>query len=72
MWTAANDYIFLGKLNMANVKGVHLIIAGDNLGAEAIYQKVGFGRFPVVLDNGESAEFGKESANKTAWLVRNV
>jgi GNAT superfamily N-acetyltransferase len=62
----------LGKLREENISGLHLIMAGDNVGAEAFYEKVGFTRFPTVLDGGKSGELGKEAASENAWLVREV
>lgn len=62
----------LEKLKTVNVKGVHLVMAGDNVGAGAFYRKLGFGRFPVVLDGGKSGELGKEAGNGDTWLVREV
>ena len=63
---------FLEKLKTTNVYGVHLIMAGDNIGAEVFYRKLGFSRFPVVLDDGKSGELGKEAENHNSWLVREV
>jgi GNAT superfamily N-acetyltransferase len=63
---------FLGKLRRSNVRGVHLIMAGDNIGAEAFYRKQEFDRFPLVLDGGESGEFGREGGNQNVWLVREM
>jgi hypothetical protein len=62
----------LKKLSMASVRGVHLIMAGDNIGAEVFYRKLGFDRFPLVLDEGKSGEYGKEGGNQNAWLVREL
>lgn len=52
-------------------KGVHLIMDGQNFGAEKFYLKLGFGRFDVVLDNGASREKGRHS-DGTVWMVRGL
>ena len=61
---------YLGKLRLANIKGVHLVMAGDNVGAEKFYRKLGYDRFPMVLDDGKSGELGREGGNRNVWLVR--
>lgn len=61
---------FVEKIKSSNIRGVHLIMAGDNVGAEAFYGRVGFTRFPAVLDNGESGELGREAGSQNVWLVR--
>ena len=57
---------------MTNINGVHLVMAGDNVGAEAFYRKLGFDRFPLALDDGQSGELGKERGNQNAWMVRKL
>lgn len=64
--------VFLRKLSMTNINGVHLVMAGDNVGAEAFYRKLGFDRFPLALDDGQSGELGKERGNQNAWMVRKL
>jgi GNAT superfamily N-acetyltransferase len=63
---------YLRKLRDENIKGVHLVMAGDNFGAETFYRKLGFGRFPMILDGGESGELGRERGNRNVWLVREL
>lgn len=41
------------------VRGIHLLKSGDNKGAEVFYGRMGFRRFPVVLDDGVSGEVGR-------------
>ena len=60
---------FCEKLRQAGGKGVHLIMAGDNVDAERFYGRVGFGRFPEVLDGGSSGEEGRD-VNKSMWLIK--
>ena len=62
---------FCEKLRHDEVGGVHLIMAGDNVEAEKFYGKVGFRRFPMILDGGASKEQGRHS-NTSIWLVRKL
>ena len=49
-------------------KGVHLGMAASNEDAAKFYARMGFSRFPVVLDNDASGEEGREG--NTIWLVK--
>ena len=60
---------FCEKVHQAGGNGVHLIMAGDNVGAERFYGRVGFGRFPEILDGGSSGEKGRD-LNRSMWLVK--
>ncbi|MCJ1399032.1 hypothetical protein MMC11_002234 [Xylographa trunciseda] len=60
---------FCGKVREAGGSGVHLIMAGDNVGAEKFYGRVGFGRFSEILDGGLSGEEGRD-VDRSMWLVR--
>ncbi|OCT52927.1 acetyltransferase [Cladophialophora carrionii] len=51
-------------------KGVHLGMAAANEDAYKFYTRVGFKRFPVVLDNGASGEEGQNG--NTIWLVKTL
>lgn len=50
--------------------GLHLIMAASNHDAGVFYPKVGFDRFPQVLDDGESGEEGRDS--NTIWFVKSL
>ena len=60
---------FCECIREAGGKGVHLIMAGDNVDAEKFYGRVGFSRFPEILDGGSSGEEGRD-VNRSVWLVR--
>lgn len=62
---------YLNKLREQSVKGVHLIMDGQNFGAEKFYYRVGFRRFGDVLDGGVSGEVGRHG-DGTVWMVREV
>ncbi|KFZ23855.1 hypothetical protein V502_01666 [Pseudogymnoascus sp. VKM F-4520 (FW-2644)] len=49
------------KLNADRVRGIHLMKPGENKGAEIFYGHVGFERYPVVMDGGESGEIGRKA-----------
>lgn len=51
----------MAKLKEDRVRGIHLMKSGDNKGAEIFYNRVGFNRFPVVMDGGESGEVGRKA-----------
>lgn len=50
--------------------GLHLIMAASNQEAGIFYPKVGFHRFPQVLDGGESGKQGRDS--DTVWFVKTL
>ena len=50
--------------------GVHLGMAATNKDAGKFYTRVGFSRFPRVLDQGVSGENGRDG--NTIWLVRTL
>ncbi|MCJ1255009.1 hypothetical protein MMC24_002825 [Lignoscripta atroalba] len=56
---------------MGGVRGLHLVMAGDNVQAERFYGRVGFGRFGGVVDGGRSGEVGRDR-NGSVWLVRRM
>ena len=62
--------IFCSSAQKQGAKGVHLIMAGDNITAGKFYEAVGFQRFPRVLDNGKSGENGK-TADNSIWYCKN-
>lgn len=51
-------------------KGVHLLMAAANENAGKFYARVGFSRFPAVLDNGASGEEGHDG--NTIWQVKSL
>jgi len=59
---------FCGKLRQEGVKGVHLVMAAENTNG-MFYERLGFGRFPFVIDGGKSGEKGR---NEGIWLVKNL
>lgn len=54
----------------SQTRGIHLIMAASNEEAKVFYPKVGFIRFPQVLDNGESGEEGRDKT--TIWFVKSL
>jgi GNAT superfamily N-acetyltransferase len=52
------------------VQGVHLLMAASNTEAGHFYTRMGFERFPQVLDNGVSSEKGRDK--NTIWLVKTL
>ncbi|KAI1608702.1 acyl-CoA N-acyltransferase [Exophiala viscosa] len=52
------------------VKGLHLLMAVSNEEAGKFYSRIGFSRFPYVVDNGASGEDGRDS--NTIWLVKTL
>lgn len=49
---------FLEQMRQHNAKGIHLGMVSSNEGAERFYRRMGFGRFPRVIDDGASGEQG--------------
>ena len=62
---------FCEKVRQAGSNGVHLIMAGDNVGAERFYGRVGFRRFAAILDGGSSGEEGRD-VHRSLWLVKGL
>ena len=61
---------FCDKLVEDGVKGVHVIMGGENKN-EMFYRRLGFVRFPFVLDDGISGEMGRHKFG-TVWLVKSL
>jgi GNAT superfamily N-acetyltransferase len=62
--------VLLEKMrNNGEGKGVHLIMAGDNINAQGFYMHLGFERYKAVLDDGKSGELGRHS-NGNLWLTK--
>jgi hypothetical protein len=61
--------IFCRKLRRDGVKGVHLVMATENLNG-MFYERLGFVRFPFVLNGGKSGE--KEQHPGEIWLVKSL
>lgn len=51
---------FLNHVIQQGCKGVHLGMLAANEGAEKFYRRLGFGRFPHILDEGKSGEKGRD------------
>lgn len=60
---------FCAAVKAKAATGVHLTMAGDNVEAGKFYTRVGFKRFPQVLDGGMSGEEGRDK-NGNIWQVR--
>ncbi|EXJ94619.1 hypothetical protein A1O1_03015 [Capronia coronata CBS 617.96] len=50
--------------------GIHLLMATSNEEAQMFYDRVGFKRFPYVLDDGNSGQHGRDRT--TIWLVKDL
>lgn len=61
-----DHFIDIAKHQGAN--GLHLLMAASNEDGSRFYPKVGFTRFPHVLDDGASGEEGRDKS--TIWFVR--
>jgi GNAT superfamily N-acetyltransferase len=61
--------MFCEKLRWDEVKGVHLIMAAENLNG-MFYERLGFVRFPFVLDGGKSVEEGRHPGG--IWLMKSL
>ncbi|KFZ25135.1 hypothetical protein V502_00386 [Pseudogymnoascus sp. VKM F-4520 (FW-2644)] len=59
------------KLNADRVRGIHLMKARENKGAEIFYSRVGFERYRVVMDGGESGEIGRKAGGGICMVFRN-
>jgi len=51
-------------------KGVHLLMEASNEEAGKFYTRIGFSRFPYVVDNGASGEDGRDQIS--IWLVKTL
>jgi len=51
--------MFCGRLRRDGAKGIHLVMATENLNG-MFYERLGFVRFPFVLDDGKSGEKGRQ------------
>lgn len=60
---------FCETLRRAGAKGVHLVMAVENENA-LFYERMGFERFPFVLDGGVSGEEGRHLGG--IWLVKDL
>lgn len=61
---------FLNHVQQQGCKGVHLGMVATNDGAERFYRRVGFGRFPHVLDGGVSGEEGRSGG--VVYMVKTL
>jgi ribosomal protein S18 acetylase RimI-like enzyme len=50
---------FLAQMRRQESSGIHLGMVSSNEGAEKFYRRMGFGRFPKVIDDGASGEQGR-------------
>lgn len=50
--------------------GIHLIMTAANQEGKVFYPKVGFMRFPQILDDGKSGEEGRDE--NTIWFVKTL
>jgi GNAT superfamily N-acetyltransferase len=53
---------FLDQMKQCGSNGIHLGMVSSNEGAEKFYRRMGFGRFPDVLDDGVSGEQGRNGS----------
>jgi GNAT superfamily N-acetyltransferase len=61
--------MFCEKLRRDGARGVHLVMAVENRNG-VFYERMGFGRFPFVLDGRVSGEEGRHPGG--IWLVKNL
>lgn len=61
---------FCQRASDKGVRGVHLGMVASNDGAGHFYCRMGFRRFPRVLDSGTSGEQGRNQS--TIWFVRDL
>ncbi|OAP65379.1 hypothetical protein AYL99_01351 [Fonsecaea erecta] len=61
---------FCGVAKEQGARGLHLLMAAANEDAGKFYPRVGFSRFPYVIDNGVSGEKGRDSG--TIWFVKSL
>ncbi|KAL7916915.1 hypothetical protein GGI35DRAFT_474167 [Trichoderma velutinum] len=61
---------FLAKLHAERIKGVHLVLAADNINADKFYQKTGFKNYlPAENDNEQDGEASLDG-EQTPWVIR--
>lgn len=60
----------LAKLQADNVRGIHLMKSGENKGAEVFYGRMGFERYPVIMDGGESGEIGRKTGGGVCMVQK--
>lgn len=61
---------FLNNLHQQGCKGIHLGMLATNEGAERFYYRVGFGRFPQIMDGGTSGEQGTDG--RVVYMVKSL
>ena len=71
---AALIQTFLDALRKEGCKGVHLGMVAANENAAKFYERLGFKRYPVVLDDGLSGEMGQTGTGdgKVRYLVKGL
>lgn len=62
--------VFLAHMRKHGSAGLHLGMVSSNGGAEKFYKRMGFGRFPKVIDQGASGEQGV--IGSTMYLVTSL
>lgn len=61
---------FLEKLNAERTKGVHLVLAADNINADKFYQKTGFKEYlQGGIDDEQTGEASLDG-EQTSWIIR--
>ncbi|KAK6362357.1 hypothetical protein TWF730_006051 [Orbilia blumenaviensis] len=60
-----------GRLRVAGIGGLHLVMEGRNVDAERFYKAIGYSRFDEVVDEGKSGELGKD-VNGNLWMVKKL
>jgi GNAT superfamily N-acetyltransferase len=61
----------VSRLREQGVRGVHLVMAGDNVAAGRFYEAVGFETFDEVVDGGKSGDKGRD-AGGGVWYVKKL
>lgn len=61
---------WLGGMRKRGVRGVHLGMSASNVRAERFYERMGFGRLPVVVDGGASGEKGRDG--RSVYMVQTL
>lgn len=61
---------FCSIARQMQTRGIHLIMVASNRDGKMFYPKVGFKRFPQILDDGESGEEGRDK--NTIWFVKTL
>ncbi|ELR09491.1 hypothetical protein VC83_00588 [Pseudogymnoascus destructans] len=60
----------LAKLQGDRVRGIHLMKSSENKGAEVFYCRMGFERYPVIMDGGESGEVGHKTGGGVCMVQK--